>query len=230
MTAPVARHSIANVTNYVAPTTSSYVATIKPASQRVQTYVQPVQQVQQVQYVQQVVQPQYVEAKQSYVQSVPLQEKETHWVEDNIERPQYSKLYNNNAEYHRTLALEEDPIEKKTCCSPCCWILFGLLGLLALVFGILCGLGIFCGGLPSISGPSLTAPTINGPNLTAPTINGPNIDVPTINTPNITLPTIDTPNINLPSINTPNITLPTIDTPNITLPTVDISTPNITTP
>ena len=42
----------------------------------------------------------------------------------------------------RKEASDVEPTEKKGCCSPCCWLLWGLLGLAALVLGLLFGLGV----------------------------------------------------------------------------------------
>lgn len=60
------------------------------------------------------------------------------------------------------MAVDDDPTVKKNICSPCCWVLLGLLGLLALVFGILCGLGIFCGDMKSFGFPFINVPGFNG--------------------------------------------------------------------
>ena len=67
-----------------------------------------------------------------------------------------------------------------------------MLGLLALLFGILCGLGVICPGMDlDINGPKVEAPSID---INGPEIEGPNID---INGPEIEGPNVD--------INGPNI-------------------------
>ncbi len=55
-----------------------------------------------------------------------------------------------------------DPEKKKTCCGPICWALFGCLGLIGLVLGLLFGLGVIGGNADlDINGPNVD---INGPN------------------------------------------------------------------
>ena len=93
-----------------------------------------------------------------------------------VERPHYNKRYNQTYEHRRDVVAEADPEKKKTCCAPWCWALWGCCGCLALLLGLLFGLGVLGG----FNGPDLDANInapdvdINGPDVN---INGPDVDV-----------------------------------------------------
>ena len=62
-----------------------------------------------------------------------------------------------------------------------------LLGLAALILGLLFGLGV----IGNIHPPSISLPNVNLPNINLPNLNLPNINLPNINLPNLN------PNLNI---------------------------------
>ena len=72
---------------------------------------------------------------------------QNHEIVEEIDRPHYQKLHTSPGyRYDRVAAENAKRNPKKSCCSPCCWALWGLLGLAGVVLGMLFGLGVI-GGL-----------------------------------------------------------------------------------
>ena len=64
---------------------------------------------------------------------------------EEIDRPRYEKLYSMPQWENRELSSRHERAKRKTCCAPPCWILWALLGLVAVVLGMLFGLGLLGG-------------------------------------------------------------------------------------
>ena len=60
-----------------------------------------------------------------------------------MDRPHYEKRYS-SLFYRKENSPSENAnrISKKSCCIPLCWVFLALLGLLAILFGMLFGLGV----------------------------------------------------------------------------------------
>lgn len=70
---------------------------------------------------------------------------DTEFIEQDIQRPHYAKIFDNRTELYRNLAPDADGKQKKTVCVQFCWIFWGLLGLAIVALGVLFGLGLLTG-------------------------------------------------------------------------------------